>query len=186
VSSPPVEPPGYNKIWSCVGSAGVVNPPDLGKVIFNGSIVQLVGLPGTSEVSGPATEAIIDGQTVTATIRYGVVAVEGLYAAYYNQHSFALSLRYRTGPGYVVAKFIQVTLNDGLESPLLTFDSRSIIGLSGNEFQLEYSNWQLVLVDFTTYAYYVELTLTGPGGSVPPLYPTAVSAVWLLTPLQEG
>jgi hypothetical protein len=185
VSSPPVEPAGYNKIWSCVGSAGVVNPPDLGKVIFNNSIVQLVGLNGASQVNGPATEARIDGETVTATIRYGVVAVEGLYAGYYNPaRSFALALRYRSGQGYVVARFIQVTLNDGLESPLLTFDSRLVP--PGNEFQQQYSNWQLVPVEFVTCAYYVELTLTGPGGVVVPLYPPGVSALSLLTTLQEG
>lgn len=36
------------KLWSCVGSAGVVNPSDLGKVIFYNSIVQLgpAGRPG--------------------------------------------------------------------------------------------------------------------------------------------
>jgi hypothetical protein len=72
------------KLWSCVGSAGVVNPPDSGKVIFNNSIVLLspAGRPGGGVIEPEdrlATEARIGVETVTATIRYGVVPVEGLY-----------------------------------------------------------------------------------------------------------
>jgi hypothetical protein len=37
-------PPLNTKIWSCVGSAGVVDVADIGKVDFVGSVVKLHGI----------------------------------------------------------------------------------------------------------------------------------------------
>jgi hypothetical protein len=181
------------KLWSCVGSAGVVNPPDLGKVIFNNSIVQL----GPSAPSGGViesenrlgSEARIAGETITATIRYGVVPVEGLYVGVDRRPplDLALALRYRDGSGYVVAKFIQVTLNDGTEYPIFTFDSRQIQP-ARDVFQRQYSDWQSVPVDFVMCAYYVELTLgaTEQPNGLPLAFPPAVSAIQLLDVSESG
>ena len=33
-----------NKLWSCVGSAGIVDPADVGKVVFAGPVAQMPGL----------------------------------------------------------------------------------------------------------------------------------------------
>lgn len=182
------------KLWSCVGSAGVVNPPDLGKVIFNNSIVLLspAGRPGGGVIEPEdrlATEARIGVETVTATIRYGVVPVEGLYVRFDRQPplELALALRYRDGSGYVVAKFIQLSLNDGTEYPIFTFDSR-FIQPARNVFQQQYSDWQSVPVDFVMCAYYVELTLGVTEQLIgPPLeFPPAVSAIQLLDVTESG
>jgi hypothetical protein len=64
-----------NKLWSCVGSAGIVDTGDIGKVVFAGSVAQLPGVvlqppqPGTSAVVHPQTKAII---------RYSVTPVDGV------------------------------------------------------------------------------------------------------------
>jgi hypothetical protein len=120
-------PDDFVKAWTCVGSAGVVNLPDIGKIIFNNSIAQLG--PARAVVVGPPVESAADAkllttQTTTAVIRYNVVAVDGVYLV----HDPAapplvqvLRLRYRDGAGHVSAKLIAVNLrirNGGYPVPV--------------------------------------------------------------------
>jgi hypothetical protein len=62
-----------NKLWSCVGSAGIVDPADVGKVVFAGPVAQMPGLvlpdTGNTAVAPPPTKAVI---------RYPVTPVDGV------------------------------------------------------------------------------------------------------------
>lgn len=174
------------KLWSCVGSAGVVNLPDIGKIIFNQSVAQLgPGAPVvvTQGVQKEAAARVLPGtETVTAVIRYGVVPVDGVYVSDFpvGVVALALRLRYRDGSGQVLAKLIQVNIDSGTETTLLTFASPSPQQAASNAFQVQESPSNGIDLDFTANAYYVELTLTVTERLTVPPYPPAVSVVQLV------
>ncbi len=66
------------KLWSSVGSAGILDVADQGKVVFYNSIVQL-GAAGLTGVATEARAAAVFPPTVYthALLRYGVTAVDG-------------------------------------------------------------------------------------------------------------
>ena len=184
-------PDDFVKAWTCVGSAGVVNLPDIGKIIFNNSIAQLG--PASSVVVGPPAESAADAkllrtQTTTAVIRYNVVAVDGVYLVHDpSAPPFVqvLRLRYRDGAGHVSAKLIQVNLEFGTELTQFQFDSGFNNPVS-NDFQIGTSDPKGLELDFLDNAYYVELTLTLTEPLLterPPAFPPAVSLIQFgLTP----
>jgi hypothetical protein len=54
-----------NQWWSSAGSAGTVNIPDIGKVVFNNSVVQLQGINLVFSQSTPlAALPLVQTQTV--------------------------------------------------------------------------------------------------------------------------
>lgn len=72
-----------NKLWSTVGSAGMVNVSDLSKIVFTNSIAQL-GPSGPSSVNPETKTAatatrIIIGTPEQAVIRYPVTPVDGVF-----------------------------------------------------------------------------------------------------------
>jgi hypothetical protein len=172
-------PDDSQKLWSCVGSAGVVNLPDVGKILFNQSIAQLG--PASPVVVHQVEPSALPTQTITAIIRYGVVPVGGVYIPPMSFLGTALKLRYRGGDGHVLAKLKQVNIQTGVETPpIVTFDSGSPLPAS-NDFQTQNSPANAVELDFMANAYYVELTLslTEPRIARPPNYPPAVSVIQL-------
>jgi hypothetical protein len=171
-------PDDSQKLWSSVGSAGVVNLPDIGKILFNQSVAQLG--PASPVVIHTVEPSALPTQTITAIIRYGVVPVDGVYIPD-SSLGIALKLRYRGGDGHVLAKLKQVNIETGVEAlPILTFDSGPPMPAS-NDFQTQTSPVNDVELDFVTNAYYVELTLslTEPRIARPPHYPPALSVVQL-------
>jgi hypothetical protein len=163
-----------NQWWSSAGSAGTVDIADLGKVVFDKSIVQLQGFDLVVGAANAAQPPVVSPFPVTrAVIRYGVTPVEGVLLG-----GYALRLRYRDGAGQVVAHLIQVDIASGTETPVASFDS----GLfpRRNDFRVNTGGSSATL-DFENNAYYVELTLTAAHNPVTPvLFPPKVSVVQLV------
>jgi hypothetical protein len=66
-----------NKLWSSVGSAGIVDPADIGKVVFAGPVAQMPGVV----LAPPQTAATAAVPSPTkAVIRYPVTPVDGVVA----------------------------------------------------------------------------------------------------------
>src|SRR5215475_13941282 len=162
-----------NQFWSSAGSAGTVNIPDIGKVVFDNSIVQLQGIDLVFSQSAPlAALPVVQTQAV---IRYGVTPVEGVLS-----QALGLKLRYRDGSGRVTAVLIQVDIATGAENhTVATFDSDGFT--RSNAFQVHGPGLGTVL-DFSNSAYYVELRLTGfAHPPMPMLFPPKVSVIQLVT-----
>jgi hypothetical protein len=146
-------------MWSSVGSVGIVDSSDVGKVVFIGSIAQLgVGiLPPLAEASviPPIEERFrIPIATTTATIRYPVQEAD------LPDQTPNLVVRYRDGAGSVTVQLIQVSVVTGMETPLIGLQSG--VGYPrSNNFHNEISQFAFV-TDFQQNVYYVAVTLTGP------------------------
>lgn len=153
----------FNENWTTVGSDGTVDEASVGRVFFDTSKVQkgriVVG-------STPVKKRALISQTDSAVIRYNVTPVDSFFVPLVCQPGASghiqLRLRYlAAGNGArVVAKLIEVDLDTGTETPLLTFDSRRF-GLSNN-YQVQAASvcgrpWTF---DFERKAYYIEATLT--------------------------
>ena len=176
-----------NKLWSTVGSAGMVNVSDLSKIVFTNSIAQL-GPSGPSSVNPETKTAatatrIIIGTPEQAVIRYPVTPVDGVFPP---TPGYTLLLRSRPGDGYIIAKLIQVVIDTGVETALITWDSRFL----ASEVSFAPSDWIVTnfpevsdgtVLDFVNNAYYIELTLAAVENAIRPLtYPPAVSVIELL------
>jgi hypothetical protein len=165
-----------NELWTSIGSAGVVDEADVSKVFFDHSIVQrgrqignsqpVGGAPTNSPAPSAATQATAPIlQTESATIRYNVTAAEGFFAprpAAPSTRGSQLVVRYlASGAGArVVAKLIEVDTATGVETTLLTFDSKAFPPSNAYQEQ-QTGNCQPPPFDFKRKAYYVEATLTG-------------------------
>ena len=160
-------------MWSSVGSVGVVNNADTGKVVLIGSIAQLgVGIVGPVQAVGARIsrkgskkgieERIgIGVPTVTATIRYPVQEADlGNQAP----GVWDLTVRYRDGNGSVTVQLIQVAVGTGEEKAVVILQSG--VGYNrSNNFHNEISQGTFG-VDFERNAYYVAVTLTGPAAII--------------------
>jgi hypothetical protein len=172
-----------------VGSVGAVDPRDVGKVVFAGSIAQLgFGIGGLEPlVAASAAARVIALPEVTATIRYGVPP-EGVIGK--ELRDVALQLRYRDGNGRVVATLIEVAVpaaapgepGNVAERALLQFDSADpSYGGSSGSFRTHAAQVPLSsglashVLDFDQNVYYISLTLTGPEVVIG--HPPAVAAI---------
>jgi hypothetical protein len=169
------------KAWSCAGSAGVVNLPDISKVVFTNSIAQLGPSRPAVVVEQAPAELARGAQTVSAVIRYGVVAVDGVFLPANpspQRLEPVLQLRYRDGAGHVLAKLNRVDLNTGAEETLVQFQS-GINNVVSNDFQIGIADPFGSDLDFVNNAFYVEVTLSMVESLIylPPAYPPAVSIV---------
>jgi hypothetical protein len=168
-----------DKWWSTVGSAGTSNATDLSKLILFNSVVQLgPGIAGAMPSAVPAARGL--GTTVSSVVRYNVTPVDGV--ANPGGRSYGLRLRFRDGDGHVVARLIQVNIENGTETPVVTFDSRTTGRNPQPGFQTVTQAAASPELDFLEHAYYVELTLSVleplPGMIV--ASPPAVSIIQLM------
>jgi hypothetical protein len=148
--------------WSSVGSAGIVNIPDINKVAFDGAIVQLIG-EGTGVGTEQArAERLPRPPEISAVLRYPVSQAD---LGTFGPGVADMRVRYRDGAGTVLVNLIQVSLATGEETVLLGLDSTQFN--RQNDFHVQISvDETFPGVDFLNNAYYVVLTLTGPGGPV--------------------
>lgn len=164
--------PEINKIWTTVGSTGTVDEADVSKIFFDRSIAQMGNVIGGNQPTAP-TNVLIPQQTQSATIRYNVTPVEGLFAvkpACVTQTGsecpgIQLKLRYlASGSGArVVANLMEVDLATGAEVIRLSFDSRAFTSASGYQVQsvgLCGPGTPRQPFDFEKKAYYIEARLT--------------------------
>lgn len=155
------------EIWTTVGSDGTVDETDVSKVFFEGGKVQMGRPLGGTLPTSKQKKSIIN-QTQTAVIRYNVTPVDGLFTPPCKTETGRdctgrqLRLRYlATSGARVVARLIEVDMATGVETPRITFDSRSFA--AANNYQVQSAEvcapaWRF---DFTRKAYYIEATLTG-------------------------
>jgi hypothetical protein len=176
-----------------VGSVGIVDPGDSGKVVCAGPIIQLgAGIGGLEPVVAEAPAAVAARVSVlqtAATIRYPVPVEEPAVSSVLGL--IALQLRYRSGDGRAIATLMEVAVPPGgpgdsgtvSERPLLQFDS-STSGAASVFFQTANAHLprDSALYDyrlaFGPNVYYVSLTLTGPAFVAG--QPPAVAAVELI------
>lgn len=167
------------RYWTTVGSAGTVDEADKDKVVFSGGTVAFPGLilpPGSVVTAdtdaGRAASSSAAGQgqialpttTTTATIRYNVVAVDGLFNA---TRAVGMRLRFRDdgARAQVVARLIEHNINTGVETTRLTFDSNTFAAANGYQVQATGEFHPAWSFDFDQKAYYVEVTLTRISGT---------------------
>jgi hypothetical protein len=153
------------KIWTTVGSAGILDQADLAKVSLHQSIIQLgVAITPPTHV---ATAAPAAGQfgvffpTVQAVARYNVTAVDGLFfqQAFPSAFHYGLQLRYL---GHVTARLKEVDLASGSETDLVVFDSTAFPASPFFQVQKATAQHFEGVLDFVKKAYYVEATLAAP------------------------
>lgn len=164
-----------DKIWTTIGSAGMVDEADVSKVFFDFSKVQMGRTLGGSSptVKKSTQKSAVIQQTQTAVIRYNVTPVDGLFTPVSRtcdpgaNTARQLTLRYlATSGARVIAKLIEVDLAAGAETDRLVFDSR-LFGTSDN-YQRQSSNqcganWRF---DFESKAYYIEAKLITSGSII--------------------
>jgi len=167
------------KIWTTVGSAGILDQVDLAKVSLHQSIIQLgVDIATTAthaETAPPAAIQFGAGfRTVQAVARYNITPVDGLFFPHVPSSPFHYGLRLRY-LGHVTAKLIEVDLATGSETVLVLFDSTAFPGSPFFQVQTAFAtNFEGVL-DFVNKAYYVEATLVAPTLVVG--HPAAISII---------
>jgi len=182
------------ELWSSVGSAGAVNPLDVGKIVLVGSVVQLATTGGVIAALaadrtpvGPGAGAGT-GQPTQAVIRYGVTADSAFdpdEAPFVN-----LAILCRPGSGEITARLVQVPTSSPVvyvtETTLVEFQSQRTKPPSDpNLFTLQVvTSDDTDLVDFEANAYYVELVLAAPGAVTE--YPPAVSLIQVSLTFPSG
>ncbi len=168
-------PPVNTKIWSCVGSAGVVDVADIDKIDFVGSVVKLHGVelgdtnasrdvfePSRAIVEQPLGAIPLDRPVQTrAVVRFGITP--NLFSA---GNQYGLNLFGKSGRGQIAARLIWV-VRPGINTPVgLTEVPLVGVGIGpGNpdqySFVLQQSEGSFSggdLIDNATY--YVEATLS--------------------------
>lgn len=135
---------GFAKPWTTVASAGTVDEADLNKVNYSEAAARLnLAVPANS----------------TATIRYNVVAVDGLVDAVGDGYNLSVRFRDNGQDERVLVRLKAVDLNTGLATTLMTLDSNTFPPNAA--FQLRgvpvcWPNWSF---NFNRYAYFVEAIL---------------------------
>lgn len=181
-------------MFSTVGTAGVVNPGDIGKVTFVESRVVLDGDGG-----GAVAVSKIEEQ-VSATIRYPISVAD---MPQVQVKDLMLHINYwlgnTTGSGaatifpHVVAELWEVAyfLHSGVVSEAVLFTFDSLGDINGQDFPNQFvtststisspgTPQAIHVCDSSKNAYYIALTLTRPQPLPPqPSAAPAVSAIWL-------
>jgi hypothetical protein len=147
------------KAWTTVGSAGTIDEADTGKLVLSGSTVAFPSilspfpLERTADIAQP-----IPLETVTATVRYNVVATDNLFD---NGTHLAMRSRFRDdgNNAQVVMRLIEVNILTGASSVILTLDSNNFT--ANANYHTEYvSTFIGNRINFLDNAYFIEATLT--------------------------
>src|SRR5262245_14081826 len=133
-----------SKFWTTSATAGTVNDEDIGRVELGGGIATL-------SIAAPAANPAI--------IRYNVVAVDGLFLSNFPR----MTVRFRDSgdDARVVVRLRRYNINTGVQSgALLELDSNDYA--PSTSFQTRFvDNCNGMSFDFGTYAYFIEVELTG-------------------------
>ncbi len=154
----------YNKAWTTVGSAGTVDDADTGKLVFQGSAVSfpeiLPPLPTTQAAKAEFSAGIIlPTQTTSATIRYNVTAVDGLFQP---GAELGMTVRYRDDGGWaqVLIRLYEQDIYTGATKLMLTFDSNAFLPSPNYQTQGVGVPLSAPQFDFNEKAYFIEATLS--------------------------
>ncbi len=148
------------QLWSCIGSAGIVNLDDMENVEFSGAIVKLRGTDPTKSSAKAKVESVFPEQKIQAVIRYELEPVRGLLPS--NLFGMAMQIYGRRGSGDIQAKLIAVTIPTvptaaPTETPLITYIDQNTDRL---HFITDVSPSFDQMIDFVNNSFYIELTLS--------------------------
>jgi hypothetical protein len=157
----------HNKAWTTVGSAGTVDEADTGKLVFQGSAVSFPELVSTIPTA-PITQAAkaeasavfpLPTQTTTATIRYNVTAVDGLFEP---GSELGMTVRYRDDGGWaqVLVRLYEQDIYTGATRLMMTFDSNAFAPSPYYQTQGVGVTLSYPQFDFSQKAYFIEASLT--------------------------
>lgn len=157
------------KAWTTVGSAGTIDEADTGKLVMQGSTIafpELLGPLPTDNFPERTTAAAIPfpEQTVTATVRYNVVATDGLFenGAYLGMKA---RLRDDGDRAQVVLRLYEVNIDTGATSLVMTLDSNTFAP-SSNYQTVGASVFVGNRINFLQNAYYIEATMVQKKSSI--------------------
>lgn len=144
-----------NKSWSTAGTTGAADKVDLNKIVYSSGIVSFPETTGT-QLTSKRLQAL-PLQTVQAVVRYNVNAVDGLF---FPSGRTCMVARFRDDGdrARVFLRLVQLNLENGNTTTLLTFDSNSFAPQAN--FQANSVATNRIPFDFAHNAYYVEATLT--------------------------
>jgi hypothetical protein len=160
----------YLKHWTTVGSAGTVDEADTGKVVLQGSTVAfpeiLPPLPTIASANAETNAQIaLPTVTTTATVRYNVTAVDGLFEA---GNHLGMTVRYRDDGGWaqVLIRVYEQDIHTGATALLLSFDSNAFATSPNYQTQgvsVARPAWGF---DFNQKAYFIEATLSKTSSAI--------------------
>ena len=143
------------KAWTTVGSAGTIDEADTGKLVLQGSTVAFPELSTTTQQSAFAVGFPLE--TVTAVVRYNVVATDGLFEA--GTH-LGMRSRFRDdgNNAQVILRLIEVNIETGASSVVLTLDSNAFTANANYQTQ-SVATFIGSRINFQENAYFIEATL---------------------------
>ncbi len=160
------------KAWTSVGSAGTIDEASTSKLVMNGSYISfpeiLSPLPtDTFEPAERLSAAAAPLETVTATVRYNVVATDGLF-----ENGAYLGMRARIRDdgdrAQVVLRLYEINIDTGVTSLVMTLDSNTFTA-SNNYQTVGASVFVGNRINFQQNAYFVEATLTKKQSPLTPI-----------------
>ena len=143
------------KSWSTAGTTGTADKVDLNKIVYANGVVSFPEITGTQLTSKRLLALPL--QTVQAVVRYNVTAVDGLFFPS-GRHCMVARFRDDGDRARVFLRLVQLNLENGNTTTLLTFDSNSFSPQAN--FQANSVATNRIPFDFAHNAYYVEATLT--------------------------
>lgn len=177
------------KAWTTVGSAGTVDESSTGKLVMQGSTISFPEILPPQRLNQASDQSAFDIQipleTVTATVRYNVVATDSLFE---NGAFLGMRSRFRDdgNNAQVLLRLFEVNIGTGATSLVLTLDSNAFPASANYQTQ-SVSTFVGNRINFNENAYYIEATLvqkrsplTPVGGGKPGL---AVIQLQKFTPI---
>ena len=164
------------KAWTTVGSAGTIDEASTSKLVMSGAYINfpdiLSPLPTDTfepaeRLSSAAVSAAAPLETVTATVRYNVVATDGLF-----ENGAYLGMRARIRDdgdrAQVVLRLYETNIDTGVTLPVMTLNSDSFTP-SNNYQTVGTSTFVGNRINFQQNAYYIEATLTKKQSALTPI-----------------
>jgi hypothetical protein len=156
--------PAY-KVWTTVGSAGTIDEADTGKLVLSGATVAFPE-PPNSNFPGAAFAIGLPMETVTATVRYNVVATD---ATIEPGDFLSMRARFRDdgNNAQVLLRLFEINFETGATTLLLTLDSNAFMPQTDYQLQTVSARTNQK-PDFVNNAYWIEATLVQKRPTITP------------------
>lgn len=145
------------KAWTTVGSAGTIDEADTGKVVLSGSTIAFPEILPPTKDNTFSQFLPLPLETVTATVRYNVVATDNLFDG--GSH-LGLRSRFRDdgNNAQIILRLIEVNIETGASTVLLTLDTNNFASSVGYQAQ-SVSTLIGNRISFLENAYFIEATM---------------------------
>lgn len=145
------------KAWTTVGSAGTIDDASTAKLVMQGPTISFPEILPPQRTDSLGLALPIQLETVTGTVRYNVVATDGLFenGAYLGMKA---RLRDDGANAQVLLQLFEVNIDTGATSLVMTLDSNSFAP-NANYQTVGASAFVGNRINFQQNAYYIEATL---------------------------